>query len=554
MNRYARRRGSRRRRATVAGAAGGGLVAVATVLSGGVAQAAPVKQIVVGSDSGAAAGANAGTTLYGQTASGKGKGESLADAITYLDDRAISGATITFSSKVTGIDLTAALPEIDKPMTIDGGGRVTIDGGDNNTTPLNAKTFNLESGLAATTVIEGLALQHAGDGAILAYSPLDVSRCLFTDDTGRSGPGVDSYANTVISDSTFADDTYRNGSAIRFEGSSSASLKVVGSTFDDNKAPEGYGALDLVDEGSVTIEDSTITGNSGGGSGAGVYSDSPTLTIIGSTITGNTLTYTTVRGAGAGIWIESGVKATLDDTVVAGNTAPEGDPDMDTTDSSDVVKASFSFMGDDAGSGITPNSTDIFGTTGKVLGPLLAPLAVNGGPTETMLPLPDSPLVDAGKPFGLGHDQRGYKRTFDFLGEHYKHGSDGTDIGAVELQATDWGKTISRKVGDQKLKLTVPSGSFCRAPGSTAWVVFETNRAHGSPKLTFDSVSIWIGAGIKHHGVYAPNAEITKHSATVGVSLKGLHAGTHRLKAVVSYTKVGGGSLTRTFREPVKLC
>ena len=70
------------------------------------------------------------------------------------------------------------------------------------------------------------------------------------------------------------------------------------------------------------------------------------------------------------------------------------------------------------------------------LDPLLGPLAENGGPTETILPAPNSPLVNAGASFGLSTDQRGLPRPIEYPGvpNSSAPGADGADIGATELQ------------------------------------------------------------------------------------------------------------------------
>ena len=66
--------------------------------------------------------------------------------------------------------------------------------------------------------------------------------------------------------------------------------------------------------------------------------------------------------------------------------------------------------------------------------PKLEPLADNGGPTLTHKPLPNSPVIDAGKIFaGLNTDQRGQSRPFNSPAVANATGSDGSDIGSVEF-------------------------------------------------------------------------------------------------------------------------
>ncbi len=65
--------------------------------------------------------------------------------------------------------------------------------------------------------------------------------------------------------------------------------------------------------------------------------------------------------------------------------------------------------------------------------PLLAPLADNGGPTQTFALRAGSPAIDQGNSFGLTVDQRGSSRPADFAGVPNAAG-DGSDIGAFERQ------------------------------------------------------------------------------------------------------------------------
>ena len=68
-------------------------------------------------------------------------------------------------------------------------------------------------------------------------------------------------------------------------------------------------------------------------------------------------------------------------------------------------------------------------TTGD---PLLAPLAANGGPTQTMALLPGSPALEAAAATpDVETDQRGLSRSRDGNGD----GTAAPDLGAFEVQA-----------------------------------------------------------------------------------------------------------------------
>ena len=76
------------------------------------------------------------------------------------------------------------------------------------------------------------------------------------------------------------------------------------------------------------------------------------------------------------------------------------------------------------------------------MNPLLGPLQDNGGPTQTVLPLPGSIALDHGGPdpvlnaLGISADQRGRPRVTALGITTPPTYSDGRDIGAVEAQIT----------------------------------------------------------------------------------------------------------------------
>jgi hypothetical protein len=331
-------------------------------------------------------------------------------------------------------------------------------------------------------------------GAIYAFalfgysSTLDISDSTLAGNTSSDiGGAVIHYAveyadaTTTITDSTISGNEAKYGggvSAASLEYGSAATT-ITRSTLSGNSAIGGASALHglAVKYGSTafTVRDSTISGNTvsevvqtikyGAVGMLGVdyflaeeYSapSTVTLSVANSTISGN---------AGAGIIIGtygdySTAGATIQNsTIVANNTgdAPEVGEIMAFAIDSLLLTAPSTFDvrnsvignednaackylngGDDdfAAAVLVGNDNNFFsddtcdGSEPLNGGnPEITPLANNGGPTQTHAPLPGSPLIDAGdngEAAGLDNDQRG---------AGYPRIHDGTvDIGAVEFQ------------------------------------------------------------------------------------------------------------------------
>jgi len=157
------------------------------------------------------------------------------------------------------------------------------------------------------------------------------------------------------------------------------------------------------------INDSTIYANYAynNGGGVGIFGSSGQTTFGGDTITNNfTFNYGSNGILGAG-------STNLYDSVVANNFSHAGNQDID------------GFFGETYSLVRNVGTAFVFGNHNKNgQDPLLGPLAVNGGPTLTMMPALSSPLLDAGGPLLTGTDQRGLPRSANGR----------RDIGAVERQ------------------------------------------------------------------------------------------------------------------------
>jgi hypothetical protein len=180
-------------------------------------------------------------------------------------------------------------------------------------------------------------------------------------------------------------------------------------------------------------------------------------------------------------------QATLLDTIVAGGLGPV---DLASSKASFITPANLgTATADVSGSNlITTMAAREQGTiTGTPLtdDPMLGPLQNNGGPTETMAPLADSPVIDAGSAFGLTTDQRGLARPSDF--PDLADAGDGADIGAVELQGPKPQGPAPLAFGRRtRVTLWLAAKRF-RARGPIAVVVVNANGFAVSGRLSAET-------------------------------------------------------------------
>ncbi len=365
--------------------------------------------------------------------------------------------TILFDSDLTGtISLASDLPALDEGVTITGpgSGKVTVDGG------TYYSLFNITEGSQATitglTLTDGRADDDGGaiasdvpltlddvdatynisgdaGGAISATDGLVVTDSRITNNqASHYAPGISATGDVTVTGTTIdGNDTanvhgHSGGGGILHTGG--GTLTVDHSTVSNNEAPTGGGIDEQgQDGGSVVVTDSTIAGNHAPLTGGGIASYGP-VTLTGSTVAGNYANgYDGADSSGGGIYMD-GATATLQNTIVGYN--ENGDLAAVNGGS---FSASFSLVQNPAGL-ITDDGSDILDQD-----PQLGPLQDNGGPTQTMRPASDSPVIDQGKAFGLTDDQRGKPRPADQpdIDDSTAPGADGSDMGAVELQAAD---------------------------------------------------------------------------------------------------------------------
>jgi hypothetical protein len=231
------------------------------------------------------------------------------------------------------------------------------------------------------------------------------------------------------------------------------SLLVSDSTIADNRGLLGGGIL-ISSGAHLTMERTTVSGNraSIGGGGLVAFVSPAGHLIRNSTIVGNAAEF--AESMGGGIEFSSfPAPFRIESSTVAGNSAQFG-ANISAGTSSDVLELHNSIVAyPEQGVNCLGGGSGTWNSVGHNIAddgscgldqpsdqagvdPLLGPLADNGGPTQTRAPEPGSPAIDQGFAGGLGPaiDQRGLRRTVDFLAVPNPAGGDGSDVGAVERQ------------------------------------------------------------------------------------------------------------------------
>jgi hypothetical protein len=211
--------------------------------------------------------------------------------------------------------------------------------------------------------------------------------------------------------------------------SDNGTLSLTGCTVSGNSARGGNSAgfgggihsfQSIVSLSNCTIAGNTATSTGDAGFGGGVSGLDTSMTLTSCTITGNSASSASSTGSGGGLYYNSSVgSAQVLNSIVAGNSSGSDGPDA----SGSFSSLGYNLIGISDGSAGWGGS-DLTGTAGSPLDPMLGTLGYHGGPTWTIPLLAGSPALDAGDPAQLGtYDQRGAVRT------------GGVNIGAFQASA-----------------------------------------------------------------------------------------------------------------------
>jgi predicted outer membrane repeat protein len=301
-------------------------------------------------------------------------------------------------------------------------------------------------------------------GAIISQSVLNLTNCTFTGNSADNGGAISDFGTFLnLASCTFAENSAKRGGGAIFTG---AINNLVNCTFSGNSVANGNGGALLWDDAVGSLLNCTITGNSvtnGSGAGISVYQSPPSQ-------------------------YQGPTALALTNCIVAGNTP-------DNLNMPDDPNGSFTSL-----SNLTNGN------------PQLSPLGNYGGLTQTMLPLPGSPVLDAGNDAavtGLATDQRGFPRI---SGAH-------VDLGAVEFQTAIVSNTADSGPGSLRAAAT---GYL--DPGAS--ITFVPNLSGQTIVLTSGQITLQGGPFFNPDGSIYDYGSLTLDASALpgGVAISGNHA------------------------------
>ncbi len=379
------------------------------------------------------------------------------DTITHNTSRTEGGALFAYASGETGSVTIGASTISDNVSGSEGGalymkqaGALTVSNstlnGNSTGESAGGAISDTESG-AITIENSTLSRDDTGDaagGAIAASTTgrLSVSGSNISDDTAGNGNGGALYVNATdltLTGSRLDGDQGAAGGAIYLNGTGAeAQESITAATFAEDSATDDEGGAIYDQHGDLEASTSTFTGNRAGSSGGALYY----VSQDGLSLTNDTFDGNQAGSEGGAISVGGGAPygeiVFLNDTITR-NTAYDGGgvyaPSDANTIENTIIAGNFGGLNefggedcwglgpeDDAASADKGGNIDGDGScfshsvNGDQLAvdPLLAPLATNGGPTETDAPMPGSPAIAHGVSSPLpcpAADERGVTRA-----------------------------------------------------------------------------------------------------------------------------------------------
>jgi hypothetical protein len=252
---------------------------------------------------------------------------------------------------------------------------------------------------SGTVLIENTAIDanraDAGGGLFIVASILAIDNTRISGNSASShgggmwiAGGFSNHATVTIENSTITGNKGHFSAGGILHQNFGGTLTIQNSAIFANTAGDSGGGVNQT-SGSMTVENSTVSGNKAGSEGGGIWTQN-ILTVANSTISGNS------AKSGGGVY-SLRYELTLHHSLISGNKASVG-TEIHRLSTVTTVADDFNLFGLNGNAGVvgfTPGASDIVPGAGVLIGNILAPLANNGGPTQTHALVPGSPAIDA---------------------------------------------------------------------------------------------------------------------------------------------------------------
>jgi hypothetical protein len=335
-------------------------------------------------------------TVSGNSAEGEGGG-----IYTYSGTSNLTDVTVSHNTNASNVPQGGGgLANLFGWTTVNGG---AIEG---NSGGYGGGLYNRSGTLTlANVTISGNSATNGG-GVFSKLGPFSMANVILSGNTAsQQGGGCFNYYPTMsMTNVTVSGNTAgQSGGGLLSEGIA----QLTNCTFSGNSAPVGAGvsilASDLNLTNSLTLTNSTLSGNTATQQGGGLYASSGSVTLINCTVSANT-----APTGGGLVNSKNAATVTLINTIVAKQTSGG--------DISGAVQPASANNLIGNGSGMTGISNGTngnqVGTASALIDPKLSPLGDYGGPTMTMVPLPGSLAIGGGTTGSdiPATDQRGFAR------------------------------------------------------------------------------------------------------------------------------------------------
>lgn len=305
---------------------------------------------------------------------------------------ATSGDTIYLDESLSPITLSTGIITINKDLTIIGAAasQAILDGND------TQRIFEVINGNELTLDSMTLRNGRGGSGGCIQNisSTLNLRQVILDGCTapgGNRGGGFQSSntAETNVVDSVIQNCVAESGGG--FSNENNSTMTMERSLVIDNQTTDGDGAGGLNTGATLSIANSTLTGNATSGTtqdgGSLANIGGGTINVLHATIIENSAT-----GDGGGIYSDGALQ--IRNSIVATNTADQNSPDLSASDGT-ISLSTYNFVGDGAGSGlVNSNNGNLVGFSSNLLDPELEELMELDGITSGFVPAEGSPVLN----------------------------------------------------------------------------------------------------------------------------------------------------------------